>query len=202
MDERIRRAGATAAQVQVVWLKQAEISPARLGEFPAHARVLRDNVAIILHKLKARFPNLCLAYLSSRIYAGYPTTALNPEPYAYESAFSVRWLIEAQIDNDPNLNCDATKGPGGGAAAVMGPVPVGRRDAAPPERRPGLAPGGPGPRRNASEHLRPAKSRPDAAGLLQDRRLRATVVPQTRRSLTIREFVRPGPPHIAKKHFR
>lgn len=111
MDERIQRAGVTVAQVQVVWMKQAEISPAQYGAFPAHAQTLRDNMRVILHMLKTRFPNLRVAYLSSRIYAGYATTQLNPEPYAYESAFSVRWLIEAQINNDPNLNYDAAKGP-------------------------------------------------------------------------------------------
>jgi hypothetical protein len=110
MDQRILAAHVTAPQVQVVWLKQAEISPARLGEFPAHAQALRDDLAIILRQLKTRFPNLALAYLSSRIYAGYATTQLNPEPYAYESAFPVRWLIEAQIANDPNLNFDPFKG--------------------------------------------------------------------------------------------
>ena len=121
IDERIQRAGVTAAQVQVVWLKQAEISPARLGEFPGHAQTLRDNIAVILRKLESRFPNLRVAYLSSRIYAGYATTQLNPEPYAYESAFSVRWLIEAQINNDPNLNCDAAKGPVVAPLLLWGP---------------------------------------------------------------------------------
>jgi hypothetical protein len=53
---------------------------------------------------------LGLAYLSSRIYAGYASTQLNPEPYAYESAFPVRWLIEGQIANDPNLNFNPLKG--------------------------------------------------------------------------------------------
>jgi hypothetical protein len=110
MDQRILAARVTAAQVQVVWLKQAEISPARLGEFPAHAESLRNDVAVILRDLTARFPNLRIAYLSSRIYAGYATTQLNPEPYAYESAFSVRWLIESQLTNDPNLNYDPAKG--------------------------------------------------------------------------------------------
>jgi hypothetical protein len=110
MDQRILAAHVTAAQVQVVWLKQAEISPAKLGAFPAHAESLRNDVAVILRQLKTRFPNLVIAYLSSRIYAGYATTQLNPEPYAYESAFSVRWLMEAQITNDPNLNCDPLKG--------------------------------------------------------------------------------------------
>ncbi|HEX8674572.1 MAG TPA: hypothetical protein VF710_21915 [Longimicrobium sp.] len=37
-------------------------------------------------------------FISSRIYAGYATTALNPEPYAYESGFAVKWLIQDQID--------------------------------------------------------------------------------------------------------
>ncbi len=110
MDQRLERAGVTALQVQVVWLKQAQKMPAALGAFPAHAESLRDDVAVILRRLKARFPNLGVAYLSSRIYAGYATTALNPEPYAYESAFSVRWLIEAQIAGDREMNYDPLKG--------------------------------------------------------------------------------------------
>jgi hypothetical protein len=110
MDQRIKGAGVTAAQVQVVWLKQAQIGPAKLGEFPAHAQSLRDDVAVILRQFQTRFPNLRIAYLSSRIYAGYAGTPLNPEPYAYESAFSVRWLIESQLANDSNLNYDPAKG--------------------------------------------------------------------------------------------
>jgi len=110
MDERIKNAGATTRQVQLVWIKQAEMGPANLGEFPKHARVLQENIAVILRKLKARFPNLRIAYLSSRIYAGYAGGPLNPEPYAYESAFSVRWLIEEQIAGKPEINCDPKKG--------------------------------------------------------------------------------------------
>jgi hypothetical protein len=110
MDQRLKAAGLTAAQVQVVWLKQAQMGPAQLGEFPAHAKSLRDDVATILRQLKVRFPNLRIAYLSSRIYAGYAVTPLNPEPYAYESAFSVRWLIESQVASDPNLNYDPARG--------------------------------------------------------------------------------------------
>jgi hypothetical protein len=110
MDERIKQAGVSPAQVQVVWLKQAQIGPAQLGDFPKHAESLRDDTADILRKLKTRFPNLRIAYLSSRIYAGYATGPLNPEPYAYESAFSVRWLIEQQIKGEPALNYDPAKG--------------------------------------------------------------------------------------------
>jgi lysophospholipase L1-like esterase len=110
MDRRLQAAGVTAGQVQVVWLKQAQIGPAQLGEFPVHAESLRNDVATILRQLKTRFPNLRIAYLSSRIYAGYAATPLNPEPYAYESVFSVRWLIESQVANDPNLNYDPARG--------------------------------------------------------------------------------------------
>jgi len=86
------------------------MGPAGWGKFPAHARKLADGMAVILNMAKERYPNLRVAYLSSRIYAGYATTPLNPEPYAYESAFSVRWLIEEQIKGEPNLNYDAQKG--------------------------------------------------------------------------------------------
>lgn len=110
MDQRLEKADVTAAQVQVVWLKQAQKSPAGLGEFPKHAKSLQNDTAEILRKLKKQFPNLRIAYLSSRIYAGYATTPLNPEPYAYESAFSVRWLIEDQIKGNPELNYDPAKG--------------------------------------------------------------------------------------------
>ncbi len=32
------------------------------------------------------------------MYGGYATVNLNPEPYAYESGFSVKWLIQAQVN--------------------------------------------------------------------------------------------------------
>ena len=121
MDQRLDKAGVKPAQVQVVWIKQAQKMPAGLGDFPLHAKSLRDDTALILRALNARFPNLRIAYLSSRIYAGYATTALNPEPYAYESAFSVRWLIEDQINADPNLNADPSRGPVHAPLLLWGP---------------------------------------------------------------------------------
>lgn len=110
LARRLKRAGVSLQQVQAVWIKQAEPGPARLGEFPKHARKLKDNLVVLLQKLKQRFPNLRLAYLSSRIYAGYARTGLNPEPYAYESAFSIRWLIDDQVQGKAALNYDPAKG--------------------------------------------------------------------------------------------
>jgi hypothetical protein len=118
---RLEAAGATPQQVQVVWLKQAKMGPAGWGEFPAHARKLADGMATILSLAKERFPNLRVAYLSSRIFAGHATMGLNPEPYAYESAFSVRWLIQEQIKGEPKLNFDPAKGTVKSPLVLWGP---------------------------------------------------------------------------------
>lgn len=120
-DRRIRAAGVTPQQVQVIWLKQALIGPGRRGEFPVHARELQRDNETILTMAKARYPNLRLAYLSSRIYAGYAVTQLNPEPYAYESAFSVRWVIEEQMKGKAQLNADPAKGEVKAPVALWGP---------------------------------------------------------------------------------
>src|SRR5262249_19453133 len=56
-------------------------------------------------------PRIRVVYLSSRIYGGYATTPLNPEPYAYESGFAVRWLIQDQITEHGKLNFIAGHGP-------------------------------------------------------------------------------------------
>lgn len=108
VDERLKAAGLTAQQVQVVWLKQANMRPTEA--FPEHAKKLQADVAAGLRLLKAKFPNLRIAYLSSRIYAGYATTALNPEPFAYEGAFAMRTLILAQSKGAADLNWDAARG--------------------------------------------------------------------------------------------
>lgn len=113
VDARLAAAGATGAQVQVAWIKEAVAGPSL--PFPGHADELRGYLETICGILHDRFPNLRLAFLSSRTYAGYADTALNPEPFAYESGFSVKWLIEDQIAGEPSLNYDA------GAGAVESP---------------------------------------------------------------------------------
>jgi hypothetical protein len=99
-DERLRLAGVTRQQVQAIWLKQAMITPAQLGEFPAHSDKLKQHIESIIRMAHERFPNLRLVYLSSRTYGGYATTMLNPEPYAYESAFAVRGVIDDEMKSD------------------------------------------------------------------------------------------------------
>ncbi len=109
VDERLKAAGVTRNQVQVVWIKQADAGPSQ--GFPAYAQKLQEELARIVQLLPGRFPNTKLVYLSGRTYGGFAKTSLNPEPYAYESGFSVKWLIEQQLRGDPALNYDAKKGP-------------------------------------------------------------------------------------------
>lgn len=96
-EKRLAASGVTSQQIQVLWIKQARKVPSQLGEFPKHAKSLQEDLKNIVLLAKERFPNLRLVYLSSRTYGGWARGNLNPEPYAYESAFSVQWVINDQI---------------------------------------------------------------------------------------------------------
>jgi hypothetical protein len=109
VDERLTAANVTRAQVQAAWIKEADAGPTQ--GFPGYAHKLQGELQRIVQLMHARFPNLKLVYLSSRIYGGYARTPLNPEPYAYESGFAVKWLIEQQLRGDPEMNDHPTRGP-------------------------------------------------------------------------------------------
>lgn len=119
IDQRLRTAGLTAAQVQAVWLKEANARPS--GDAGTHALELATDLAAIARLVKDRLPNTALLYNSSRTYAGYASTALNPEPYAYASGFAVKWLVQSQIDHEPSLNADPARGPVEAPVLLWGP---------------------------------------------------------------------------------
>lgn len=98
---RLDTAKVTAAQVQALWIKQANAGPS--GDWPTATNQLRDDLRRVISRAKEKYPNVRLIFLSSRTYAGYATTRLNPEPYAYESAFAVRALIREQPGDGPAL---------------------------------------------------------------------------------------------------
>jgi hypothetical protein len=111
-DTRLAALGVTEAQVQAVWLKQATPGPSvSLPASNADAYTITAGLGTLVRTLKARYPNLQIVFLSSRIYAGYaqPGT-LNPEPFAYETGFAVKWLIEAQIQQGAAGAPDARAG--------------------------------------------------------------------------------------------
>lgn len=100
-ERRLAAAGVSPAQVQVAWVKLANKGPR--GSLAEHGKKLQADTLAVLQNAKRRFPNLRIAYLSSRIYGGYASGPLNPEPYAYESAFAVRWLIQDQMSGQAAL---------------------------------------------------------------------------------------------------
>ena len=103
IEQRLAQAGVTSKQVAVCWLKEADANPTQA--FPVHANTLTGELIAVVNNIKQKFPNCMLVYCSSRTYGGYATTSLNPEPFAYESGFSVKWLIEKQITGDPDVAC-------------------------------------------------------------------------------------------------
>ena len=97
-DTRLAPLGLTEAQVQVVWVKCADPAPIVALPAPnADAYVFELIMGNVMRAIRQRYVNVKIAFLSSRIYAGYATINLNPEPFAYEEAFGVKWLIESQI---------------------------------------------------------------------------------------------------------
>ena len=108
VNGRLANAEVTPQQVQVVWLKEANGNPT--NTFQDYARQLQEQQVKILNNLHDKFPNLKIAYVSSRIYGGWAGSPLNPEPYAYEGGFATKWLIAGQIAGAPELNYDPAKG--------------------------------------------------------------------------------------------
>jgi len=98
---RLAAAKVSTGQVQVAWIKLANKGPT--GSLQEHGRKLEQDTLAVLRNAKAEFPNLRIVYLGSRTYGGYAVGGLNPEPYAYESAFAARWLIQRQMRGDAEL---------------------------------------------------------------------------------------------------
>jgi hypothetical protein len=118
-QQRLARANVTPEQVQVIWVKLANKAPQ--GDLAEHGRKLEKDTIAVLQNARQLFPNVRIAYLASRIYGGYATTRLNPEPYAYESAFAARWVIQDQAKGDPALRYDDTDGPAKAPLTLWGP---------------------------------------------------------------------------------
>lgn len=90
-------AGLTEAQVQAIWMKGIYVNPTvGLPSLSANAYAERDGIKLIIQAAKARYPNLQQVFLSPRIYAGYGNSQ-SPEPYAYENAWAVKWVIDDYI---------------------------------------------------------------------------------------------------------
>jgi len=132
-DQVLPPLGVTEKQIQIVWIKEANggpgvhgcgsgaLQPCRaLCDFnvagctndATDTEALRYEAQLgkILRAAKTRWPNLKLAFFSSRVFAGYATGDLNPEPYAYEYGFSTQFLMTAQINQIANGTIDLVAG--------------------------------------------------------------------------------------------
>lgn len=96
--QRLSQSGVNANQVAVVWAKLANSASNETVE--QYRTNLQQDVDAVMGVLREKFPNLKMVYLSSRIYAGYATSPLNPEPYAYESGFVMKTTIEKQLNGE------------------------------------------------------------------------------------------------------
>jgi len=113
LDQQLAARQISPAQVQAAWVKNTLTGG---GAFPDQALELQAALEAAVRNLKARFPNLRIAYVSSRIRSYTYFRGLSPEPLAFESGFAVKWMIEKQINGDPGLNYDPARG------AVTAPV--------------------------------------------------------------------------------
>ena len=104
---RLAHAGLAPRQVQVAWIKNVV---AGSGDFPAKPLALVADLTSIVRILKSRYPNVVIAYFSSRTRSYTYWQGLSPEPAAYESGFAVKWLIENQIQGAADLNYDPAHG--------------------------------------------------------------------------------------------
>jgi hypothetical protein len=95
-------------QVQVAWIKLTNFS---MNKFPESIQKLQNDLKVVVHNLKAKYPNVRQVFLSSRTRSYTYWYGLNPEPGAFETGFAVKWLVEEQINGDLELNYLPEKGP-------------------------------------------------------------------------------------------
>jgi hypothetical protein len=83
------------------------------GTFPTDIANLQSEYESMMNNMHTLFPNLKLVYFSSRVYGGYSNgvgNPDNPEPYAYETGFAVKWAIQDQLNGNSNLNYNPALG--------------------------------------------------------------------------------------------
>jgi len=103
--------GVTANQVVAIWMEDTD--GIATGTFPSDIADLQSQYETMMQTMHTLFPNLKLVYFSSRTYGGYSNGVGhpdNPEPYAFEVGYAVKWAIQDQLNGNSNLNYDSTKG--------------------------------------------------------------------------------------------
>jgi Putative Ig domain/Bacterial Ig-like domain (group 1) len=101
----------TAKQVVVIWMEDTD--GIATGTFPTDIAELQTEYETMMQTMHTLFPNLKMVYFSPRVYGGYSNgvgNPDNPEPYAYEVGFAMKWAIQDQINGAANLNYNPALG--------------------------------------------------------------------------------------------
>ena len=115
-NQNLANQGISPAQVQIAWFYPFPLTKARDGgdnSFPAYPRWTAGAWKESLRALKQVYPNLKMVYLGTKHHTYVPpnTPRAVQDPQQHDLAWSVKWVIEDQINGDPGLNYDAPKGP-------------------------------------------------------------------------------------------
>jgi Putative Ig domain len=111
MNDYLPQNNVTANQVVAIWMEDTDGIAS--GTFPSDMTNLQSEYETMMQTMLKLFPNLKLVYFSSRVYGGYSNgvgSPDNPEPYAYEVGFAVKWAIQDQLNGKSSLNYDPNKG--------------------------------------------------------------------------------------------
>ena len=118
IDQRLNDASVSLSQVQVVFFQEDDLKD-RSADIDGRGKGLVEDFTYMAQFLKQHYPNLKIIYLTGR-----HTTAFMPvegkdkhrEPRAYINGWACKWVIENQINGDPELSF---KGPDAKAPLLM-----------------------------------------------------------------------------------
>lgn len=111
MDYFVPQTGLTANQIVAAWVMDTDANIS--GAFPGDIAGLQTEYEEIAQNLHTMFPNLTIAFYGSRYYAGYSNgqESGSQEPFAYESGYAVRGMIQDQLNGVPAMNYNSANGP-------------------------------------------------------------------------------------------
>lgn len=101
-DSDIRAEGLTNAQIQLAWVSTGDMLFSE-PEFPAYSLTLADKYRDLLYTMQRHYPNLKIAFLSDRTFAGYiddKGPQKLAEPTAYFTGWAVKFFISRQLQQE------------------------------------------------------------------------------------------------------
>lgn len=102
IDTALEEKNITAKQIQLIWISTGDIKTFKMP-FPDQCYAQIEKYRAMLRNVRLYFPNTKIVFISDRTFAGYIGTNGGPaelaEPTAYYNSWTVKWLIENQIEN-------------------------------------------------------------------------------------------------------